>query len=82
MHGFRTTIDEQFVSGDRVVTIFTHHGRHIGDFAGIPGTGREVTWTGIQIDRLRDGKVVEMWVQFDQHGLFEQIRAARDGVPA
>jgi hypothetical protein len=32
-----------------------------------------VTWTGVQIDRIADGKIVESWVDWDKYRLFETL---------
>lgn len=45
----------------------------LGDFQGIPTTGKQVTQTGIDILRIAGGKVVERWGQFDDLGLLQQL---------
>lgn len=55
------TIRDQIAEGDKVVTRVTFHGTHRGPFNGIAATGRQVEWPGIAIDRIANGKVVEMW---------------------
>ena len=73
---FRATIDDEIAEGDRVVLRFTVYGTHEGEFHGIPPTGKQVTWTGINIYRLEDGKIVERWVCEDGLSLMEQLREA------
>jgi predicted ester cyclase len=36
-------------------------------------TGKSVVVTGIAIDRIAGGKIVESWGNFDQLGLLQQI---------
>ena len=48
-------------------------GTHRGEFMGMPATNRVVTWTGINIARVADGKFVERWGAFDYRGLMEQL---------
>ncbi|MGV9252854.1 ester cyclase [Streptomyces sp. NPDC003697] len=62
--------------GQRVIMHITFTGRHVGPFFGIEPTGKEVTWTSLEVYRLEGGKVVERWVQADTAGLMAQI-----GVP-
>lgn len=69
------TVEDQIAAADRVVTRWTAHGTHQGAFQGIPATGKAVRVTGIDIDRLVDGKVVECWPQFDELGLLRQLGA-------
>lgn len=67
------TIEDQIAEGDRVVTRWSATGTHDGEFQGIPPTGKQVTLTGIDIDRLANGKVVECWPQVDELGLLQQL---------
>jgi steroid delta-isomerase-like uncharacterized protein len=48
-------------------------GTHTGVFQGLPPTNRQVTFYGIEINRMVDGKVAEHWVQLDQVTLFQQL---------
>ena len=67
------TIDEQIAEGDKVVTRWTGHGTHKGELAGIPETGKSATVTGIGVDRIVNGKIVESWGIFDQFGMMQQL---------
>jgi steroid delta-isomerase-like uncharacterized protein len=67
--------DDQIAEGDKVVSRWTGRGTHQGDFAGIPATGRQTTVTGITIDRIEGGRIVESWNEFNQLGLLQQLGA-------
>ena len=76
------TIEEMIAEGDKVVTRWTIHGTHNGDFVTdfvaqgrIPPTGKQVTYTGITINRLADGKIVEDRFEGDILGLLQQVGA-------
>jgi len=62
---------------DRVVTRYAWSGTHTAAsqavFNGLPATGKKVTVTGITIDRLADGKIVEEWCEEDLMGLAQQL---------
>ncbi|MGF1431497.1 ester cyclase [Kitasatospora sp. LaBMicrA B282] len=58
---------------DKVIMHITFTGRHVGPFFGIEPTGKEVTWTSLEVYRLENLKVVERWVQADTAGLMRQI---------
>jgi predicted ester cyclase len=64
-----------FAEGDLVAAYDTYRVRHIGELAGIPPTGKELTMTGIDIYRLADGKIVEQWYEMDFTGLLQQLRS-------
>lgn len=61
--------------GDQVVSRWIASGTHEGDFFGIAPTGRQVTWTGIQIFRIECGRIAESWGQGDHLGLRQQLGA-------
>ena len=65
--------DDEFAVGDKVVTRFTYHAVHSGEFQGLPPTGKQVAMTGITILRLAGGKIVENTVELDQLGLLQQL---------
>ena len=67
------TIDEQIAEGDKVVTRWTGRGTHKGELAGIPATGKSATVTGMGVDRIVNGKIVESWGIFDQFGMMQQL---------
>ncbi len=67
------TIEDMVAEGDKVVTRYTMHGTHKGNFMGTPATGKEVTVTGITISRIKDGKIVEEWEEDDILGLASKI---------
>jgi predicted ester cyclase len=69
----RLTIEDQVAEGDKVVTRVTFHGTHLGEYPGIRPTGKKVSWQGIGIDRLADGKIVEMWHEADTWSMMRQI---------
>jgi len=68
-------VEDIIAEGDRVVIRFTSTGTHLGDFGGIPPTGRKITISEVAIYRLADGKIVEQWGMPDIHGLLTQLTA-------
>ncbi|GEM_PF-606772 len=59
------TVDDLFGEGELVVESNTVHAVHRGDFAGVAGTGRPVTWTEIHFYRVVAGRIVENWPTVD-----------------
>src|SRR5919202_3402005 len=51
-----TTVEDLIAEGDKVARRLTSRGTHQGEFMGIPPTGKQVSVTGIAIDRIKDGK--------------------------
>jgi len=58
---------------DLVAFTWTFKGIHNGTFAGIPATGKQVTLSGINVQRLKDGKIIEHWSHFNLAELVKQI---------
>ena len=59
--------------GDLVVEHFTATGSHRGEIFGVPPSGRIVILPGINIWRVRDGRIVERWGRLDELGLLRQL---------
>ena len=75
---FHATIEDIFAEGDKVVVRWTVRGTHRGhieiESAGpIPPTGKQVSFTGMDIYHFRGGKIVELWRHWDRLGLFQQL---------
>jgi len=71
----KLTVDDQIAQGDQVVTRWTAAGTHQGELFGMPATGKPVKVTGIFIDRVIDGKIVESWAEYDALGMMQQLGA-------
>jgi len=61
--------------GDKVVARLRISGTHQGEFLGIAPTGKQVTFTGIDILRIAEGKVMEHWGNVDELGMLQQLGA-------
>ena len=75
MPGYTYEIHDQIAQGDLVANRVTWRGVHSGTLAGVPATGRSVELRGINMFRVKDGRVVEQWAQLDMLGLLQQIGA-------
>lgn len=74
------TVDLVVAEGDMAASLWTAHGTHEGEWQGIAPTGREVTWTGINLFRFACGQIAESWGEADHLGLRAQLGAT--DVPA
>jgi len=70
---YQTRIDDLFAEGDKVAVRITMSGTHTGLFIGIPPTGRQVSFTGIYIARIANGKIAEHWGEEDGVSLLKQL---------
>lgn len=80
-HGFsdhEIIMEDILAEDDRVAVRFTFRGTHDGAFMGIPPTGNHVTIEGIDIMRVHDGKIAELWGQENVFSLLQQTGALPD----
>jgi predicted ester cyclase len=71
-----TTVEDSIAEGDKVAYRWTFRGTHRGELMGILPTERQVTITGITVDRISGGKIEEEWNNFDQLGMLQQLGVA------
>ena len=72
----RYQIDHIVADGDWVAHHWTATATHIGEFLGIPPTGRRFSAAGMVFTRIRDGKIAEQWRIVDVFGMLQQLGAA------
>jgi steroid delta-isomerase-like uncharacterized protein len=67
------TVEDMVAEGTKVTARFTARGIHKGQFMGLPPTGKPITMTGIEIFRIENGKIVELWGEANMLGLMQQL---------
>ncbi len=55
----QVTIERQIAEGEWVVSVITARGTHRGEWLGMKPTGKSLVFTGVNVDRVVDGKIVE-----------------------
>jgi len=58
-HDLTISIERQIAEDDWVVSCITTSGTHKGSWLGIEPTGKPVVFTGVNVDRIVDGRIVE-----------------------
>jgi steroid delta-isomerase-like uncharacterized protein len=74
-------VEDAVAEGDKVAARCSVRGHHRGDSLGFAATGQPVEFTGMTITRIRDGKIVEAWNNFDFMTMFQQLGALRLDAP-
>ncbi len=69
----RFTVEDMVAEGDRVAARLTMRGTHLGPLNGVPPTGRAVVVSGMSLERVADGRIVEGWNENDALGLLQQL---------
>jgi steroid delta-isomerase-like uncharacterized protein len=70
---WRVEIADLIAEGDGVAVRWEGRVTHLGPFHGIPPTGRKIAVTGINLYRVRDGKIDGEWEQTDSLGMLQQL---------
>jgi steroid delta-isomerase-like uncharacterized protein len=68
-------LQDIIASGDTVATRWVVTGSQQQEFMGIPATGQTIRVEGMNFYRLRDGRVTDIWTQFDGVGMMQQLGA-------
>jgi steroid delta-isomerase-like uncharacterized protein len=68
-------VEDQIAEGDMVAARCSVRGKHTGDSLGFAATSLPVEFTGITIARIKDGKIVEAWNNFDFMKMYRQLGA-------
>jgi steroid delta-isomerase-like uncharacterized protein len=70
---FRPEIRWQSVEGDLVTTDKIYHGTHLGEFLGIPPTGRTIQFETVDAMRVRQGKITDHWGVANLYSALQQL---------
>ena len=67
------TTDEIIAEGDKVTKVWTANCTHKGELMKIPATGKRIRVKGIELFRIADGKIAEIWAVMDNLGMLQQL---------
>ena len=76
------TVEDLIAEGDRVVSRWRAHGTNLGEYRGLPPTGRSGSVAGVSIFRVTKGSVVECWTHADDLTLLQLVGAMPAPAPA
>jgi steroid delta-isomerase-like uncharacterized protein len=71
----RRNIVDMVAEDDKVAVSINVTGTYKGEFQGIPPTGKQVSFTAMDILTIINGKITEEWATADMMGLMQQIGA-------
>ena len=69
------TVEDQIAEGDKVCVRYRSQGTHLGVLLGMPPTKKRISYTGIIIYRMLNGRIAEQWTEADVVGLLRQVGA-------
>ena len=68
------TILDLLAEDDQVAVHWRIAGTHRGEYLGVPATGKRVTFKGLALLRIKDGKIVEDEAYADNLALQQELR--------
>jgi steroid delta-isomerase-like uncharacterized protein len=68
-------LQDVIASGDTVATRWVVTGSQQQEFMGIPASGQAIRVEGMNFYRLKDGRVTDVWTQFDAAAMTQQLGA-------
>jgi predicted ester cyclase len=71
----RVIVEDTVVEGDKIVARCRVTGVHQGEGLGLAPTNQPVEFTGVCILRVKDGKIVEAWNEFNFMTMYQQLGA-------
>ncbi len=72
---FNITVEDTISEGDKIAARCTVRATHSGEGLGLLPTDQPVEFTGMTIVKIKDGKIVEAWNEFDFMKMYSQVGA-------
>ncbi len=66
-------VEQMMAEGDFVFSRAMASGTHVGEFMGVPATGRPVRFAAVVVSRISNGKHVQDWSFIDTMAILRQI---------
>lgn len=66
-------VEQVVAEGDTVAVLWTMTGTNDGPFAGEDATGSFIRFSGMNLERIEDGRIAEHWSVYDSQTLFHQL---------
>jgi len=75
MYGnFSFEITELIADGDKVYARWQQTGKHLTEIDGYVATGKLITEIASCVYRIKNGKIIEYWIQIDRLGFDKQLQ--------
>lgn len=71
----QVTIEDSVKEGDKIVVRCSVRATHTGEGLGVSPKNQTVEFTGLGIARIENGKMVEVWNEFDFMKMYTQLGA-------
>ena len=72
-----TTLETRIVEENRAAEVNTVRATHVGEFAGIPASHRQITFTAVSVYEFRDGRIADERRVYDFTSVLMQLGVLR-----
>lgn len=69
----KVTVQQMIAEDDRVAVLATYSGTQTGPMGELPASGKRVEAPFLGILRIQDGRIAEMWVEWDNMAMLQQL---------
>ena len=69
------TVEDTICEGDKIAARCTARATHTGEGIGVSPTNQPIEFTGLTIVKIKNGKIVEAWNEFDFMKMYSQVGA-------
>jgi len=70
----KATVNQWVIEGELVTAIVAYQGTHQAEFLGVAPTGKVVTFAIVDVWRVQDGVITELWHDIPNEEILEQIQ--------
>ncbi len=67
------TFDETVVKGNNIISRWTFVGTNTDSIGELPPTGKKVSYSGLSLSHITNGKFAESWIIFNVLGMYKQL---------
>ena len=71
--GWRFAIEDMIAEGDKVLVRIVMYAQHTSPFLGRPASGANLEVSGMTLNRIADGRIVERWGNWNTIGMLQQM---------
>jgi steroid delta-isomerase-like uncharacterized protein len=69
----RFSLEDLIAEKNKVVAVWSITGTHKREFRGVPATNKKISFDGVTINHVANGKIIESFVTMDYLGLMRQL---------
>jgi predicted ester cyclase len=72
---FTIRVERQIMEGNRVTSYWKMSGLHTGEYVGIAPSGKPATLSGVAVDEVRDGRIIQISNIYDFDAFLVSLKA-------